>query len=426
MVQEKFYFSNPKSFMKDFSEEEIMEIYNDYLNHDILVKDIEEKFGITGHLRKSLPHIRIDEECRHCKQKLYNKPPRKLSGPKSLRVCLNCKHRLDEYRCSCSGCESEREIEKKRLKEEQENRNEQNLKKWIEIYTEEFGPYPQIEDLSIRDEIFLILLIEALYSGAHPNSLRFSNVYVNPSKYYRHNSSPSSNVDNYRSISHYLYSKNILMPSGEYDIVTETNGNVVFPELDGKECLVNIRNQDGSLVPLIEVFQTLSSKEYTYEENLYLMKVVYTAELRAKMNLEATKYLRDTFSEEMVLYYVELLFPKYSLAEAFQLVFYVVNNSLRFKTACNPSGKAMTTFLKNEIVRVIEKNTDSKKITTRSRDAELVLSSFSEYVLDKILNRRFNYFNLPIERLLLPKTEEEKIILNNFISNEQPIDFKLE
>lgn len=425
MAQEKFYFSNPRSFMKDFPEEKIMEIYKDYLNQDIPVKNTEEKYGLTPTpLRRFLPHILTDEECRHCKHKLYNKPPRDLTGPKFSRICGNCKHQLDRDTCSCPGCKNERELEARMLKEEMEKIKEQDLKEWVEFYTEEFGLYPKIEDLSIRDGILLAHLIERLYNEEHPNTLKLNSVLKKRPLWY--GSYYTNELNENRNILSYLYGKNILMPSGEYAFVKDENGNVMFPKLVGEGCLVNIKNDDGSLMPSLEVFKELRSKEYTYEDKLYLMKEVYTAELRAKMNLESTKYLKDTFSEEMVLYYVELLFPKYSLAEAFQLVFYVVNNSLRFKTSRKPSSKAMFTYLKNEIVRIIERNSDSKKITTRSRDSELVLSYFSEYVLDKILNRKFNYFNLPIERLLSPKTDEEKTILNNFISQGQPIDSKPE
>lgn len=90
-------------------------------------------------------------------------------------------------------------------------------------------------------------------------------------------------------------------------------------------------------------------------------------------------------------------------------------------TSCSIADTFSVNMTLNNLLSI-----DTLKITTRSRDSELVLSYFSEYVLDKILNRKFNYFNLPIERLLSPKTDEEKTILNSFISQGQPIDSKPE
>ena len=90
-------------------------------------------------------------------------------------------------------------------------------------------------------------------------------------------------------------------------------------------------------------------------------------------------------------------------------------------TSCSLADTFSVNMTLNNLLSI-----DTLKITTRSRDSELVLSYFSEYVLDKILNRKFNYFNLPIERLLSPKTDEEKTILNSFISQGQPIDSKPE
>src|SRR5690554_8184525 len=117
MVQEKFYFDNPESALKKYSEGKILKIFEDYLDTNFTVRATTERYGIEGSLRYAIPFMLTDEGCRYCTNKYYNKPKRSRLGAKPYRYCLNCNHFEDKgTACNCKGCEKEEKEKKKKKK----------------------------------------------------------------------------------------------------------------------------------------------------------------------------------------------------------------------------------------------------------------------------------------------------------------------
>src|SRR5690554_901013 len=328
MVQEKFYFDNPNSIFKDESEEKIMQIFEDYLDFRLLVKDIEKKHDFKGPLRRSLPFVLSDEECRHCKQLLYNKPKRHRNEPEPFRFCPNCNHSLDDYTCTCPGCKKEEAIKQQLRDEEFKRKLEINREQWRDIYIKEYGNGYSFKDLTIYDEIDLVILFDKIYDDKEGDDLGFYRLVGKNIRYGGEYERTRRKLERLIFIANRLFQKNLLIPSGEVMITINESGELVLPNIkNGGRWIVNVRDEQGELVPMREIHEALINKEYTYEEKLHLMKDVFQSELMSKMNIETARYLKTIMSEEVIMHYTEYLFPKYSLAQSFQLVFYVVNNA---------------------------------------------------------------------------------------------------
>lgn len=407
MAQEKFYFDNPKSVLKKYPEGEILKIFEDYLDINFTVKVTTEKYEIEEPLRMSLPFMRTDEECRFCSLKLYNKPKRYRYGSKPYRYCPNCNHYEDKDICECQECRDEAEKERKEKYQAQ-------VKLWDWIYKQAYSVVHEFDKLNINDIIDILVLFDKLYDNKR-NELLFYYSNYERIGLLRRRQTESKQLGEIKEIASHLSRKKLLIPAISMKVIKNTDGDIVLPHIgQGGAWVLNIKDDDNEIISMNELHKKFNEIEFIYEDKLYLLKSLYLIEFKKKINHESKKFLKFKFEDLMIKYYVDILFPIYSLAEAFQIGYFVIKNALGFIASCNPSAPAVITYLKNEIKRVVNRLTD-RRVNTRPIDWQVPLDLSTEYLLDEILNIRDSYFDLPIQKLLPPSDNNETQILDEFI-----------
>lgn len=397
MAQEKYYFANENSPIKDFPNEKIEQILEDYCNY-IKFDDIRLSFP---EINKSsfytqLPFTLSEEKCEHCSTLIYYKYKHNNYTALHLadKLCLNCRHE-NSGNCDCKICASERKIK------QEEKRNVLD-KIWSEFYDKFYNLNYTLDDLTIFDEIHLASIIQRFYNE-YQNSLYFSK---SPNRRFDHFHPFQSNLlpQDYAVIK-LLIDRKILIPTKDY--IENRSYNTPFetlPNVDAHNVhwTINIAVDKikKEFYDAQQLYSELNSKQYSIEEKKLLYNEVYSSEIGQYIHSLSKKYIGIYINEMIVDYAVELLLPRLPLSKAFGLIFYSMSSTMRYKASYNTNEQKLNSHFKNRISESILKNEFNKTLKDFNRPNDIELCFFSEYILDEILNQRSAYFYLPIDKII--------------------------
>src|SRR5699024_1319232 len=234
MAQEKYYFSESDSPIKNFSPEIIQSIIDTY-KEGTLVGQIRRDFNFKGgsSFFKNLPYSITDEKCSLCGSAVYEKPKR-VGNSKNYsvhKICANCKHDFTDS-CSCDTCVEILAAEKKK--------NEAEFKAlWKEYLEINYSNHYQLEELTLYDEINLAIITTKIDQD---NPKEYLSFYHKPRRnynhYYQHHTKKAYQLpDSILSCTKQLINKEIIIPS------IHCTSNILAPSID-EGYVINIEQQD--------------------------------------------------------------------------------------------------------------------------------------------------------------------------------------
>ncbi|KYH07810.1 hypothetical protein A1704_03855 [Chryseobacterium cucumeris] len=384
MEQEKYYFENPSSSLKIFSEIEIDAISTDYKN-GAKILEIRTKYGITktDSFFKQLPYKLSSETCEYCDGFIYTKIKRTGSYIEEVKLCRNCKHD-NSGNCCCEQCSN-----KKNAKIKEKRRALQMI--WNDFYIENYNLNYTLNDLSIYDEIHLALLIES-YSNT-TDLLDFSNFKQNRFQIHR------ISQEYYSIISNFIDRK-ILIPDMYYfDSFYLSNESLPNIKSSGINWILNINKSSEGLFTLSELATIIKERSYGFEDKEVLWKEVYYSEVKEYIDFQSGKYLKIKIDDQIIEQIVDYLLPKFPLSKAYALIYFAINSSMRYIHDYSANERKVNSYFRNRMNELMLKFQDHKNLKDYNRPLQIELNYFNRYVLKNILKQENTYFYISTDKV---------------------------
>ena len=397
MAQDKYYFSNVQSPIKDLPDTKIEQILEDYGNY-IKFDDIRLSFPEIdkSSFYNQLPFTLSNEKCENCSRLIYQRY--KHNNYTNLHIedllCLNCGHNY-KYDCECKICKEKRKVQK----DEQESAF---IKIWAEYYNKFYNLIYTLDDLTVFDEIYLMSIIDRFYDD-YQDCLYFSKSANHHFNNFQHFENHLLHQD--YTIIEVLIDRKILIPSKQYLVNNSSYFDFnIMPTIDIREMRWSVNIYLDKVEKEFYSIQSLNAelklKQFSAEEKKQLFREVYNSEIEQYINSLSKKYIGIFINEMIINYTVELLLPRFSLSKSFALIFYSMSATMRYKATYNTNEQKLNSHFKNRISESILKNEFSKTLKDFNRPNDLELNFFSEYILDNILNQRTSYFYLSASKIV--------------------------
>ncbi|HAY3508050.1 hypothetical protein ACH34F_04555 [Elizabethkingia anophelis] len=388
MELEKYYFENSKSLLHALPENEIEAIITDYKN-GVKVLDIEKKYGLVklNSFFKQLPFKLSDEVCEYCNIPIYIKVKRIGSRVSEFKLCIKCQHD-NSGDCNCEQCAN-----KMKIKNEERTRNLQIL--WNIHYVEHYNLNYTLNDLSIYDEIHLVLLFQS-YSKV-TNLLNFFNFRQNRFQLHRISGEYYSIINNF-------IDRKILIPDiyyfDSYGAIYSSNRSLPTIESLKINWILNINKSPGVLFTLSELITIIKERSYTLEDKKALWKEIYYSEVKKYIDFQSKKYLKISIDDQIIEQIVDQLLPAFPISKAYALIYYTINSSIRYTLDYSANERKVNSYFRNRMFEHILKYQDHKNLRDYNRPTQIELNYFNQYVLKNILKQENTYFYISRDKIL--------------------------
>ncbi|NML71685.1 hypothetical protein HHL23_18050 [Chryseobacterium sp. RP-3-3] len=275
MTQEKYYFENPKSSIRSLTEDEIEAAIADYEN-GVKISEICQKYPKlkVSSFYKQLPYKLNQEKCEYCNNQIYTKVRKNGYGNDLAKLCIYCNHDYTKN-CNCEQCFHNTNVAL------EEKRKELQIV-WKNFYTEYYNLNYTLNDISIFDEIYLVLLIQS-YKGTFENTLDFS--YFKQLRFQVHASSHE-----YYSVINNLIDRKILIPNiyyfDSYDYIYSSEPSLPTINSTKINWIPNIIKTSGTLLSVSELDKILKERTYSVEDKKILWREVYWSEIKSYIDYQ--------------------------------------------------------------------------------------------------------------------------------------------
>lgn len=407
MAQDRFYFTDPKSPIRNLSNTEIDKVIKAYEACEP-VNDIREEFNIPGNkgMYNDLPYILTDEACSCCDALAYYKPRREGHSYKIIKHCLSCYHDYTDN-CSCNFCETERADKKK--KEE-----EKFAKAWKNHLDKEYRIKHVLDDISIYDEISLAVIA--------------SNVKPEKNDYIRFlPMSEPNGFENYGGFKEHkipveltllmnpLIKRDLIIPSihCERNVAKFKNDTlqVNYDDLSKFYWEFNVyeyEDYQDKVTPL-SLLHSVKEREFSTAEKSALWRDIYKNEIRHYAIHVTQEILRFDLHSHLYDYITDILIEDYSLSQAYALIYFTTSAALRYEAKYPVDNRRLNTFFRNKISEYANRFRTEKTAKNFNRISYFEISLFNQFVMKNILGDiESKFFYLKTEDII-PEFQSEII-----------------
>lgn len=386
MAQERYYYNSKNSPLQAVDETIVSKIISMYEegNSITVIKESFPDVKITNNIHLFLPYEITNEAC-SCGQLLYKKIEGRTILSSEAIYCPNCRHDGTDD-CLCKYC-----IEKR--KNAREIRKEKFLIEWDDYYNEHYNTTIDLNDLSIYEEVQLVILIHIYYNK---DSKLFNFQFINETiEYFGQHLLPTEIQEFVQTFIH----KKILIPEKNIEFTDDISQNDELGNFEPKLTLRNTKwtlniTRDKKQLTVEYIFNYLIKKEYTSEQREIFWKECYLESL--------TKYFthrtKDFINLKVLPQNLELisndLFKNFSLSKAYNLIYYSINSLVTYQAKYSTTVKSSNTYLRNKILEKIENYKLPENFCNLKdfKPVPLPESYFSKYVKKYILRSSEEYF----------------------------------
>lgn len=401
MAQEKYYFSESDSPIKDFAPEIIQSIIDTY-KEGVLIGQIRKDFNFqsTSSFFKDLPFSLTDEKCSLCASAVYEKHKKVGSGKKYnvYKICANCKHDFSDS-CSCATCLEILAAEKKKRETEFKNA----WKKHLEI---NYSCSYQLEELTLYDEINLAIISSNIDQDSSKEYLSFLHTPSNNFNCYFQSIFKKAHQfpDSIQSCAKPLINKEIIIPSIHCtsNISTSTNDDfqINMEKLDEYHWELNVFNEDVKLTPSIFLEYFFNERTFTFYEKKLLWWDVYKVFLADYVEQQTKDTLMNNIDDYTIETITDLLIEDFSLAKAYFLIYCTAKNTIFFENKYKADQQRVNAFFLNNITKLFNKHKKNKTARGFNLPYSIQLSYFHQFIVHNILKlEKNNYFYLASDKL---------------------------
>lgn len=386
MARAKYLFEKPFFGGGDPSYKQLKNIPEQEI--DAIIKDFEEGTPVIAIKKKypyfssrpfklQLPFILSAYKCERCDGPRYYRLARKPGTGRVYtydQICADCGHN-DSFECSCKYC----------VKEYEED--------WDKLLSENYSSPKPIEKLNVLDKTHLQALIKTFYNE-EKQSLDFPR--SNESRGYYAETLPEAFASTIRN----FIDRQILVPNREHNrhLVTE-EFNFETAELyktfqpispTNTYWVLNLEHNGTRLS--FQDFQNLShDQDYSSRDKSLLWRRIYHAEILQYTEYYTIKILGIQLDDLYYDYITDVLIEKFSLSQAFALIYFATRSTLMYKTEHNPRRKNLISNFRNNIMRNAKRYAD-KELHGFNRPHAINLSYENELILRKTLKIKGDYF----------------------------------
>lgn len=391
MAQNKYYFANPDSYFKEFPEETLEAIIEDYKNEELPLYEVYDKHPQvkTGEIHEHIPFVLTDEPCEICGEPIYKRHKRERRYHYTLKLCRNCGHDYTDN-CACEACVAERKVRTQKL-------NEFTTEAWEKFYKKHYNLNYTLDDLTIFEEIHLILAIESLCDT------RFNSLVVRSNDPYLISS--KEEIEGKGEFINYVEDfirRKLLIPSTKYfKRYYGDNRRLIRPSIDTYDVhwIPNIKDENGELYGLTDIRTALLEKEYSRQEKLLLWRDVYYSELFEYTNFQFDRHIRASLSETVLNQLTDKLIVTFPLSQAYALVGTSISSTMKYQNNYKADPRKINSFFRNKMIENM-KRFGTKHTHHYNRPSEVDMSDYKYHIINHILGQFDTYFNLATDRLI--------------------------
>lgn len=415
MAQEKYYFSESDSPIKNFSPEIIQSIIDTY-KEGTLVGQIRRDFNFKGgsSFFKNLPYSITDEKCSLCGSAVYEKPKR-VGNSKNYsvhKICANCKHDFTDS-CSCDTCVEILAAEKKK--------NEAEFKAlWKEYLEINYSNHYQLEELTLYDEINLAIITAKIDQD---NPKEYLSFYHKPrrnyNRYYQHHTKKAYQFpDSILSCAKQLINKEIIIPSIHCtsNILASSidEGYVInIEQQDRYHWELNVYNQGTKLTPNLFLDYFFNERRFTVSEKKLLWRDIYKAFLADYVEQQLGGVLKNIIDNYTIETVTDLLIDDFSLAKSYFLIYCTAKNTVFYENKYRANHQRVNTYFLNNITELFNRHKDGKTAKDFNLPPSIELSYYHQFLIFNVLAlEKKNYFYLDSDKLF-PKELSPVDTFNN-------------
>lgn len=436
-MQKLYYPQDPplESPLEKLPEEQVLNIFNDYLNPDISVSQIIENLSVSkSTLYPSLPFILSERSCEKCGEPIYIKPQKRTAqNPDKIhRYCTQCGHNYTES-CDCKACLNKRE-QRQREQEERDKKHRSEFEKKWKNWVDKERPQPyQISEISLIEEIYLYLIlaentfnpscIEAYEKTKRDEILFIDQLTEETQNYVKNLIDRNVLVPSY-SPNFEAYNEIDLNSTLEFNQKSNTQFNINFdssytPPIFGTKWIINTID----FLDLDTVFKKFKDKKYTQKEKKELFYRVYRREIRSYLK-EINKYLDDHLELDLLEGLIYELFLNFPLAKAFHLIRTTASSTISHQTTESSEPVDITKFFLVELHKTITKNIGNPNTPEYRRTKNNALPKLEQHIIYDILGQHGSYDRLNLTRVLHSshsKKIPEKVVIDEL--EDDPVPF---
>lgn len=344
-----FYFKDPKSFLIDQSEVEILKFIELYKSEASAWDISSEYYPIftNSSIYSHIPYQLTTSKCEYCKAYIFKKIPRKNNRKMELFYCIECNHTNDKN-CSCSRC-----VEKKN--QDTLSNKLAFIDKWNKYYELNYSTSYDINSLSVLDLVYLQLLIR-LYA--------VNDEYLSSHRKYT-SEIPSRNinleVDLNEKISVFIARK-IIIPvkniTSNIETFEDFEKELESMNFELTDWNLNLRIPDANEVSSLKNLSLyLNQKKYSSLECDFLWKEVYDYLIKSYIKSLSKMYLDDKIFDFTIDSFIDDLRDNFSISKTLNICYYSINsthfNMNKYKYS---DPKKINIHFRNRVVEAIEKN----------------------------------------------------------------------
>lgn len=413
MAQEKYYFNELDSPIKDFAPEIIQSIIDAY-KEGVLIGQIRKDFNFqsTSSFFNELPFSLTDEKCSLCSSAVYEKHKKVGSGKKYnvYKICANCKHDFSDS-CSCNTCLEILAGEKKK--------KEMEFKAlWKEYLKKNYSCSYQLEELTLYDQINLAIISSNIDQDSSKEYLSFLHTPSNNFDCYFQSVFKKAHQfpDSIQSYARPLINKEIIIPSihSTSNILASASDDfqINMGELDKYHWELNVFNDDVKLIPNAFHEYFFNERKFTFSEKKLLWRGVYKAFLTDYIDQQTKDTLKNNIDNYTIEATTDLLIEDFSLAKAYFLIYYTTKNTVFFENKYNADQQKVNDFFLKDITKLFKKHKKDKTAKDFNLPSSIKLSYYHHFIILNILKlEKGNYFYLDFDKLFPVDT------LNTLINN---------